>query len=51
MSYFIIFYKTERKTHPSFLRGWGVSDHSQNEWKYLQKNVAVMRKKCIFVKK
>jgi len=23
---------------------------SQNEWKYLQKNVAVMRKRCIFVK-
>ena len=21
-----IFYKTERKTHPSFLRGWDVSD-------------------------
>ena len=22
----IPFYKTERKTHPSFLRGWDVSD-------------------------
>jgi hypothetical protein len=21
-----VFYKTERKTHPSFLRGWDVSD-------------------------
>ena len=21
-----LFYKTERKTHPSFLRGWDVSD-------------------------
>ena len=24
--YDIEFYKTERKTHPSFLRGWDVSD-------------------------
>jgi len=23
---------------------------SQNEWEYLQKNVTVMRKRCIFVK-
>jgi len=22
-----ILFKTERKTHPSFLRGWDVSDH------------------------
>jgi hypothetical protein len=26
MGHDVILYKTERKTHPSFLRGWDVSD-------------------------